>query len=409
MKKLPALLMAMAMVFVLCACGSKTQSAESVTGYDPPAEGVLSPASADNDERAIRVGLIALHDENASYDTNFIDAFKKACEACGVEGVIRTNVPETEEAYEVAAELAQDGCSIVIADSYAHQPFILEAAQEFPEVQFTSCTGDMARGAGIDNYHNAFADIYQGRFLTGVAAGMKLNEMIENGEISPEQAKLGYVGARIGAEVKSGYTAFFLGARYICPSATMEVMFTGSWYDESLEMEYAKALIDDGCVLISQHADSMGAPMACQEAGVPNVAYNVSTMAECPDTYLISSRINWTPYFTYIIHAIQEGEDYDTDFCGKLSQRSVELLELNEAVAAKGTAEKLEEIRFALMEGSIRVFDCSAWTVDGRTLDSYDRVAFYEGNECIWNGYFHESETRSAPYFDLDIDGITIR
>ena len=404
MKKILALLMAMAMVFALCACGS--ESAAPAANSAPAAAEEAAPAAAD---ASIKVGLIALHDENSGYDANFINAFKAACETCGVEGVIKTNIPEGEEAYEAAAELADDGCAFVIADSYGHQPYILEAAEEFPEVQFTSCTGDMAQGAGLDNYHNAFADIYQGRFIAGVAAGMKLNEMIENGQITPEQAKIGYVGAMTYAEVKSGYTSFFLGARSVCPTATMEVVFTGSWYDETLEKEGAESLIADGCVLISQHADSMGAPNACEAAGVPNVSYNGSTMSACPNTYIISSRIDWTPYYVYAIQAVQAGESFDTDWCGSLEQGSVALTELNEAVAAEGTAAKLEEVKAALMDGSINVFDCSTWTVGGETLTTYDKVAFYEGNECIWDGYFHESETRSAPYFDIDIDGITLK
>lgn len=366
--------------------------------------GAFPAASADT----MKVGLITLHDENSGYDKNFIDAFVAACEACGVEAVLKTNIPEDAAAYDAACELADDGCSIVVADSYGHQSYILEAAQEFPEVQFTSCTGDMALSSGVENYHNAFASIYEGRYLAGVAAGMKLKEMIANGEFTEAEAKVGYVGAMTYAEVKSGYTAWFLGVRSVVPSATMEVVFTGSWYDETLEMEGAQALINNGCKLVSQHADSMGAPNACESAGVPNVSYNGSTLSACPNTYIISSRINWEPYFTYAIQAVQAGENYDTDWCGTIETNSVVLTELNEAVAAEGTAEAIEELTGKLLDGSLNVFDCSTWTVGGETLTSYDTVEYYEGNECIWDGYFHESETRSAPYFDIEIDDITI-
>ncbi|MBQ0133650.1 MAG: BMP family ABC transporter substrate-binding protein, partial [Clostridiales bacterium] len=259
------------------------------------------------------------------------------------------------------------------------------------------------------NYHNAFADIYQGRFLAGVAAGMKLNEMIENGDITADEAKIGYVGAKPYAEVISGYTSFYLGAKSVCPTVTMDVIYTGSWYDETLEKEGAESLIKGGAVLVSQHADSMGAPNACEAAGVPNVSYNGSTEAACPNTYIISSRINWAPYFAYAMNCVAEGTAIDTNWCGTTAQGAVALTELNEAVAAEGTAEKLEEVKAALADGSLKVFDCANWTVDGETLTTYDQVAFYEGNECIWDGYFHESETRSAPYFDLIIDGITLK
>ena len=385
MKKILALVLSLCMVFALCA----------------------TTASADNSD--VTVGLFTLHDENSGYDKNFIDAFNAACEATGVTGVIKTNVPEDQSAYDAAADLADAGCSLVIADSYGHQQYVLQAAQEFPEVQFISCTGDMAADAGLDNYHNAFADIYQGRFIAGVAAGMKINEMIESGMITADQAKMGYVGAFTYAEVISGYTSFYLGAKYVCPSVTMDVIYTGSWYDETLEKESAEALIKGGAVLVSQHADSMGAPNACEAAGVPNVSYNGSTQTACPNTYIISSRIDWTPYYIYAINAVLAGESFDTNWTAGIDAGAVALTELNENVAAAGTAEKLAEVEAALLDGSLKVFDCSTWTYGGETLTSYDQVAFYEGHECIWDGYFHESETRSAPYFDLIIDGITVK
>ena len=385
MKKILALVLSLCMVFALCA----------------------TTASADNSD--VTVGLFTLHDENSGYDKNFIDAFNAACEATGVTGVIKTNVPEDQSAYDAAADLADAGCSLVIADSYGHQQYVLQAAQEFPEVQFISCTGDMAADAGLDNYHNAFADIYQGRFIAGVAAGMKINEMIESGMITADQAKMGYVGAMPYAEVISGYSSFYLGAKYVCPSVTMDVIYTGSWYDETLEKESAEALIKGGAVLVSQHADSMGAPNACEAAGVPNVSYNGSTQTACPNTYIISSRIDWTPYYIYAINAVLAGESFDTNWTAGIDAGAVALTELNENVAAAGTAEKLAEVEAALLDGSLKVFDCSTWTVNGETLTSYDQVAFYEGHECIWDGYFHESETRAAPYFDLIIDGITVK
>ena len=364
----------------------------------------ISASAADT----IKVGFVALHDENSTYDLNFLNAFKAACEECGVEAVIKTNKPESQEAYDAAAELADDGCALVIADSYGHQPYIKQAAEEFPEVEFVSCTGDMAQSAGLENYHNAFATIFEGRYLAGVAAGLKLNEMIANGEFTADEAKMGYVGAMTYAEVKSGYTSFYLGAKSVCPTVTMEVVFTGSWYDETLEKEGAEKLIANGCKLISQHADSMGAPTACESAGVPDVSYNGSTLSACPNTFIISSRIDWTPYFVMIINAVKAGETFDIDWCGNLETGSVAITEVNEAAAAAGTAEKLEEVKAQLLDGTLHVFDCSTWTVDGETLTTYDQVAYYEGNECIWDGYFHESETRSAPYFDIDIDGITL-
>ena len=361
----------------------------------------------------VKIGFIFLHDENSTYDLNFINAAKAACEQLGVEAVIRTNIPEGQECYDAAADLVDQGCGIVFADSFGHEDFMIQAAKEFPEVQFCHSTGTKAHTENLDNYHNAFASIYEGRYLAGVAAGLKLNEMIEAGDIKAEEAKIGYIGAFTYAEVISGYTSFFLGARSICPSATMEVTFTGSWYDETAEKEGANTLINDKCVLISQHADSMGAPTACENAGIPNVSYNGSTVSACPNTFIVSSRIDWTPYYVYAITAAMNGEAIDADWTGTLDTESVLLTEVNEQAAAAGTADKIAEIREKLISGEIHVFDTSAFTVDGKNLDSYkadvDTDAEYTPDtEVIADGYFHESEYRSAPYFDLRIDGITL-
>lgn len=365
------------------------------------------------DDAGYKVGFICLHDENSTYDKNFIDAANAACDELGVEAVIKTNIPEGQECYDAAAELVDAGCDIIFADSFGHEPYMIQAAKDFPEVEFCHSTGTRAHTEGLDNYHNAFASIYEGRYLAGVAAGMKINEMIEAGDITADEAKMGYVGAFTYAEVVSGYTSFYLGAKSVCESVTMDVTFTGSWYDEALEKEAANKLINDGCVLISQHADSMGAPTACENAGVPNVSYNGSTLEACPETFIVSSSINWTPYYVYAIKAAQNDEAIDADWTGTLETDSVVLTDVNEDVAAEGTVEKLEEVKAQLMSGEINVFDVATFTVEGAAISSYmadvDTDADYTPDtEVVEDGAFKESKFRSAPYFDLQIDGINL-
>ena len=415
MKKFVALLLALAMVFALCACGNSNSAApkqDDAAESSQPSDNASENQSA-ADLSALKVGFIFLHDENSTYDLNFMNAAKEACETLGVESVFKTNIPEDQSCYEAAAELADAGCNIVFADSFGHEDYIIQAAKEFPEVQFCHSTGTKAHTEGLNNYHNAFASIYEGRYLAGVAAGLKLNEMIDNGDFAAEDAKIGYVGAFTYAEVVSGYTSFFLGARSVCPTATMEVTFTGSWYDETAEKEAANKLIANGCKLVSQHADSMGAPTACETAGVPNVSYNGSTISACPNTFIVSSRIDWAPYYEFVINAVANGETIPADWTGTLATGSVVLTEVNEAAAAAGTADKIAEVKAALEAGTIHVFDTANFTVGGETLTSYmadvNTDANYEADtEVILDGYFHESEMRSAPYFDLRIDGITL-
>ncbi len=409
-KKILALVfVAIFAVGMLAACGGNNG------GNTPAGSGAApAPAPAASDFKA---GLICLHDENSTYDLNFINAFKAACEAMGlVEGesyFIKTNKGENEECYQAASELVDQGCNIVFADSFGHEDYLLQAAMENPDVQFCHATGTKAHTEKVENYHNAFASIYEGRYLAGIAAGMKLNEMIEAGKITADKAVMGYVGAYPYAEVKSGYTSFYLGAKSVCPSVTMQVTFTNSWYDETLEKTGAQTLIDKGCVLISQHADSMGAPTACEAAGVPNVSYNGSTIQACPNTFIVSSRIDWAPYFTYAMKSTQDGTKIDYDWVGTIETGSVVLTELNEAVAAAGTAEAIEAAKAELAAGTRNVFDTTTFTVGGKALDSYqadvdDMGDFAPDTEVVENGVFKESFFRSAPYFDVDIDGITI-
>ena len=402
MKKFLALILALVMALSLVACGGGNDTPNTDDGSD--AEGAK-----------VKVGFITLHDENSTYDKNFIDAAKEACANLSLveneDYFIKTNVGETEQCAEVAADLVDAGCNIILADSFGHEPYMIEVAKANPEVQFCHSTGTRAHTEGLDNYHNAFASIYEGRYLAGIAAGMKLNEMIEAGEFTAEEAKMGYVGAFTYAEVVSGYTSFYLGAKSVCPTVTMDVTFTGSWYDETLEKEGAEKLIQGGCKLISQHADSLGAPTACENAGVPNVSYNGSTQAACPNTYIISSRINWAPYYEYAIKAVMDGTAIDVDWTGTLATNSVVLTDLNTTVAAEGTAEAIAAATEKLEKGEIHVFDCSTFTVKGETLTSYQADVNADSDntpdtEVVHDGYFAESEKRSAPYFDLEIDGI---
>lgn len=370
-------------------------------------------------ETEVKLGVILLHDEDSTYDLNFINGVKEAAANLGLDDsqiVIKRNIPESAEVTETALDLADEGCNVIFADSFGHETYLMAAAQECPDVQFCHATGTNAHTAGLANFHNAFAAIYEGRYLAGIAAGMKLNEIKAAGKLKGDVPMMGYVGAFTYAEVISGYTSFYLGAKSVCPDVIMKVQFTGSWYDEKEEKAAAEALIALGCDLISQHADSMGAPTACENAGIPNVSYNGSTLESCPNTFIVSSRINWAPYFEYICTQVANGQPIDTDWTGTLATGSVVLTDVNTAVAAEGTVEAIEAAKAKFEDGSLKVFDTATEgfiTVGGAPLTSYmadvdSDEAFTKDTEAVADGYFHESEFRSAPYFDVQIDGIEL-
>ena len=379
---------------------------------------VVSASAEAPDFEGVKLGVILLHDENSTYDLNFLNGVKEAAANLGLEEnqvIIKTGIPESNECYEQALDLVDEGCNVIFADSFGHEDFMIAAAKENPEVEFCHATGTKAHTEGLANFHNAFASIYEGRYLAGVAAGLKLKELQDAGKLKGDHPVMGYVGAFTYAEVISGYTSFYLGAKSICPDVTMNVQFTGSWYDEAMEKSAAQALIADAD-LISQHADSMGAPSACEDAKIPNVSYNGSTVASCPNTFIVASRINWAPYFEYILTQKAKGEAIDTDWTGTIATGSVVLTEVNEQAAAAGTVEKLAEVKAALEAGTLKVFDTATEgfiTKDGAALTSYTAdvntdEAFTPDTEVVSDGYFHESEYRSAPYFDVQIDGITL-
>ncbi len=375
----------------------------------------------------IKIGMLCLHDRNSTYDKNFIEAMEEVQRELGLRDdqvIIKTGIPEDDTCYQEAMNLVDAGCNIIFADSFGHEAYMLKAARKAPKVLFAHATGTRAHTENLPNYVNAFASIYEGRFLAGVAAGLKLNEMAKGDVATAEEAKMGYVGAYTYAEVVSGYTSFYLGAKSVCPNVTMDVQFTGSWYDETAEKEAANLLIEKGCKLISQHADSMGAPNACEAAKVPNVSYNGSTAKACPDTFIVSSRINWAPYYKYLAEQMQNAKgdvkkaNVAKDWTGTLATGSVELTAFGKAAAA-GTAEKVAEIKAKLEKGELHVFDTNNFKVNGKKLETYMANVNFEANEkgfdnntpdtqVIENGVFFESKHRSAPYFDVKIDGITL-
>ena len=296
MKKLLGLLIALTLVMGMCIVPAS-------------AEGV----AADQ----IKIGYICIGDENEGFTYAHVDGVNQMKAALGItdaQVIYKWNTPETEASYEAAVDLAEQGCNIIFGNSFSFESYMMQAAEEYPDIQFCHATGVFGLTTELTNFHNYFANIHEARYLSGVVAGMKLNQMIEEGKITAEGAKIGYVGAKPFAEVISGYTSFFLGARSICPTATMTVKYTGEWSDMALEKEAAEALISDKCVLLSQHSDTTGPSSACEAAGVPFVGYNISMIPTAPTQALVSSAVCWGAYITYAVQCVIDGTEIARDW-----------------------------------------------------------------------------------------------
>lgn len=381
------------------------------------ANGSKETTQSSSDANTIKVGLLCIGDENdQGYSYNFIQGRDEATEmlkkdGINVEWVTKYNINEDSGCKDANIEAAEEGCKIIINNSFGFEPYMLEVAPDYPNITFVGCTNSASAFDDLPNTHNAFANIYEGRYLAGVVAGLKLNELIASGKITADKAKIGYVGAFPFAEVVSGYTAYFLGARSVCPSVTMEVNYVSSWSDATAESDAALSLADRGCIMISQHSDNTTPATAAQSKGLFHTGYNADMTGVAPAASLISTRIDWAVYFYEMIKAVVEGKEVPQDWCKGFNEGAVVLTKLNEAIAAPGTKEKLAEVEKGLANGTIKVFDTNTFTVGGQKVThafARDTNGDFtpDTDEAIINGEFCESKYQSAPYFTLRIDGI---
>lgn len=392
---------------LLAGCGAsptapKAESAESAAAESSAGETESGAGGIAKED--LKVGIFFIGDENEGYSASHMAGIQTAAEELGLSEdqiVMKMNISEDEAALDAAEDLASDGCQLIIGTSFGHESYLMEAAGNHPDIHFCHATGYQAASSGLENFSNYFDNIYEARYVSGVVAGMKLKEMLDEGKITAEQCKMGYVGAYPYAEVISGYTAFYLGAKSVVPEVTMQVLFTNSWADQAAEKETAKQLISGGCVLIGQHADTTGAPTACEEEGVPCVGYNIDMLSVAPNTALTSPTNNWAVYYKYAIQSVLDGKRPESDWSEGFNQDAVRITELGTAAAA-GTAEKVAEVERQIRDGELQVFDTETFTVGGKKVESYAP----NGTEYIADGYFHESEFASAPAFDLKVDGI---
>ena len=431
MKKYLALVLALVMSLCLFACGSKPADDSATTSDTAP---------------ALKIGVILLHDESIGYDYAHMQGIKAACDSLGIDSnddnqvIWKYNIGEDEKCYDAACDLADSGCNVIISDSYGHQSYMTQAAEEYPDVTFLIATGDTAAVDNCENTHNFFTHTYESRYVSGVVAGMKLQEMIDSGVLTDANKnadgsyKIGYVGAYPYAEVVSGYTAFYLGVKSVVENVSMSVSYTNSWADPTAEQQAAEALLADGCCLISQHADSTGGPAAIEAAVAKGsvcyyVGYNIDMLSVAPTAILTSAQNNWSVYYTYALGLAQQGKasEIAVDWSEGYATGANMISTLGDS-CAQGTAEKVAEVEAGIKDGSLKIFDTANFTVsnpgdnvkvdanghvtsytfNSSTMNSDYTAVLYEGQdyEAIVDGAFQESTFRSAPYFDLRIDGI---
>ena len=398
---------ALSCCFALAACGKSTE------------EGSGTEVTSD-----LKIGLILVGDDTEGYTKAHMDGIKDAAKELGIADdqlIWKYKIEETDAVTEAGKQLINDGCTYIFSNSYGHQDYMLGLAKENPDIHFVSMTGDTADKNGLDNFSNAFTRVYESRYVSGVVAGLKLQELIDAGKVADknkdgDNIRIGYVGAYPYAEVVSGYTAFYLGIKSIVPNIVMDVQYTSSWFDFDKEKAAAELLMNRGCIIIGQHADSAGAPTAVQEAFkkgevVYSVGYNVSMLDAAPDAALTSASNNWKVYYKFAFEKALKGENIPTNWAEGYNQDAVAITELGTSVA-EGTQEKVDETIAKIKSGELKVFDTSTFTVGGAEVTEAfatdtDGDWVNDKDNVVYDGYYHESDVRSAPAFNLRIDGIT--
>ncbi len=427
----------MVAVALTCASCDNKEEAESDISVDEPttygfegtkelaASGVqaLTAPTVTGDASAVKIGIILVGDETEGYTKAHMDGITEAAAKLGISEdqlIWKKKVEETDAVTEAGEQLISDGCTYIFSNSYGHQSYMTELARSHSDIHFVAVTGDTAASDGLSNFSNAFTNVFESRYVSGVVAGLKLKELVEEGKLSDsnydgENIRVGYVGAYTYAEVISGYTAFYLGIQSVVSNVVMDVEFTDSWFDFDKEKAAAAKLIGQGCVIIGQHADSAGAPTAVQEAFnegkvAYSIGYNVSMLDVAPTAALTSASNVWEVYYEYAFATAINGGDITTNWAAGYQEGAVTVTEFGSA-CADGTADKVAEVVSKIKSGELKVFDTSKFTVDGKTVtwayatDS-DGDFVYDMNNVIADGCYYESRVQSAPSFALQIDGI---
>ena len=360
-----------------------------------------------------RVGFVYSEDESTPYTANFVKAQRALEDEYGdrVQVMVKSNVLN-RESEQPMRELIRGGARILFINMDTDIPITL--AREFPDVQFCQVSLPSISMEGTpENYHTFNGEIYQARYISGIAAGMKLRQLLDSGALLPQDALVGYIGANASTEVISGYTAFLLGVRSVAPEATMRVRYTGSWSNYAAEKEQTRELIDEGCVIIAQHVNTTAPAVACEEAvsagkTVYHVGYHQSMMDIAPSCALVSIRTNWAPYVIQAVRAVMSGtaientveaHEHGRDLSAGFESGWVELMELNKFIAAEGTQEKIDNAIEGLKKGKIRVFSGNYTGVN--PLNASDTIDLNEG--------FTENQYSSNPSFGYILkDYITV-
>lgn len=329
-KKLLLLLLSVVLVFAVSACGNSNTKGED------------NNAAKDVKVGFVYVGSVTDEGWTQSHDEARLEMEK----TLGVETMYMENVAENADCEKAIRDLIDQGCNVIFTTSFAFGDWTEKVAQEYPDLYFFHASG-YKDGPNFVNY---FGRMYQMRYLSGIAAGLKT-----------ESNQVGYVAAMPIPEVVRGINAFTLGVRSVNPDATVEVIWTNSWGDPSKEKSAAQELINKGCDVLGQHQDSPATQLAAEEGGVYCVGYHYPTPNVAPDAYLTAPVWNWAPYYIEQVQKIIDGTWTAKNYWGS----EVVKLDTLTALNAAGAQEAIDAAQAKLNSGEWDVFNGPIKDQDG--------------------------------------------
>ncbi len=295
-------------------------------------------------------------------------------------------------------KLVEEGCHIIFGTDPAYGAPMAQMAKENPEIVFCTAEGGQDEGAGLSNYHIYYAKIHQGRYLAGIAAGMKT-----------QTNHIGYIATTPGAETISAFTAFYLGAKSVNPEVTMDVLYAGTLPGSNREEQAAQGMIERGADVIAEHRDGGSAvALVAQRNHVWHIAYGSDQRTAAPQASLICTGIDWSQYMIYAVRCIIQNEPLPAAWSGGLESGAVMLLPINQEEAALGSFEAIADTKARLEAGTLHVFAGALKTAGGEPAAITDTNGNILCQFADDQAVYMESDIYSAPFFNALIEGISL-
>ncbi len=299
-------------------------------------DGKSSAITKDN----IMVGFVYIGSINDQGYTEAQDQSRLALVEMGIQTMYKENVPENSDAEKAIRDLVDAGCNVIYTTSFGFMDSTLNVAKDFPNVKFGHCSGFKT----AENVSTYFGRMYEARYLAGVVAGLKT-----------KTNKIGYVAAFPISECIRGINGFALGVQSVNPNATVDVVWTNTWYDPTKEKQGALELLNRGCDIIEQHQNTTAPQVAAEEKGAFAIGYNVATPTAAPKAYLTAPVFHWETFVKDDVEQILAGTWQSRKYWGGLVTGMVELAPLSDLVAP-GTEQEVAIARTAIENGSLKIF-----------------------------------------------------